>query len=94
MDDKYLTGMVNPHTGVLTQSIPAIFATLYRKYANIHAQAVTEKKQTEFDFKQSINMALHEVPCNKIIDGVHAFNVQGDAQTQTHWESDHVDAWG
>ena len=65
MEDKYLTGMVNPHTGVFTQTIPEIFATLYRKYANIHAQAVTEKKQKvesiQYMHSEPVLTIFHEV---------------------------------
>ena len=65
MEDKYLTGMVNPHTGVFTQTIPEIFATLYRKYANIHAQAVTEKKQKvesiQYQHSEPVLTIFHEV---------------------------------
>ena len=65
IDDKYLTGMVNPHTGVFTQSIPDIFATLYRKYANINAQAVAEKKQKvekmQYQHAEPVLTIFHEI---------------------------------
>ena len=65
INDKYLTGMVNPHTGVFTQSIPEIFATLYRKYANINAQAVTEKKQKvermQYQHAKPVLTIFHEI---------------------------------
>lgn len=65
IDDKYLTGMVNPHTGVFTQTIPTIFATLYRKYANINAQAVAEKKQKvermQYQHSEPVLTIFHEI---------------------------------
>ncbi len=65
IDDKYLTGMVNPHTGVFTQTIPEIFATLYRKYANINAQAVAEKKQKvermQYQHSEPVLTIFHEI---------------------------------
>lgn len=65
IDDKYLTGMVNPHTGVFTQTIPEIFATLYRKYANINTQAVAEKKQKvesmQYQHSEPVLTIFHEI---------------------------------
>ena len=65
IEEKYLTGMVHPHTGVFTQTIPEIFATLYRKYSAINAQAVTAKKSTVekliYQHSEPVLTIFHEI---------------------------------